>query len=119
MDINLQSSAEEGQLLRCQAWILTLARFIPGLFADRADKEQVPAGFQCRHRILLEQMAQTNFMIIEVAGYAQVVEIERFIWYHVVRPFSPGWEKTNEAVHPGRCTALSRLIEIGRAESVL
>jgi len=45
-------------------------------------------------------MAHTNIMIIEVGECAKVVEIEGFIWYHVVSPFSPGWEKTKVGSTP-------------------
>jgi len=45
MDIGMQSCAEECQLLRCQAWVLTTIRFVPGMFADWASVEQVAATF--------------------------------------------------------------------------
>ena len=52
MNINMQGCAEERQLLRCQAWIFAPTPFVPGVFADRADKEEMPVGFQCRYGIL-------------------------------------------------------------------
>ncbi len=110
MDISVQGCAEECQLLRCQAWVLLSGPFVPGAFAYLAGIEQVPAAFQCWHGILLEQMAQVSFVIVEVAERAVMVEKESIIWYRVVSPFSPRWEKTKWAVHLAGCAALLLLI---------
>jgi hypothetical protein len=40
----------------------------------------VPAGFQRRHGILLQQMGPANFRVVEVAGWANTIEIEGFFW---------------------------------------
>src|SRR6266702_2516343 len=45
VDIGVQGCAEVCQLLRCQAWVLVLACFVPGAFADRAAVQQVPVAF--------------------------------------------------------------------------
>ena len=50
---------------------------------------------------LEDLLAQADFVIIKVASRAMTVEIEGVIWYHVVRPFSPRWEKTQEGGTPG------------------
>jgi len=52
MDIGMQGCAKVCQLLRGQAWVFTTSRFIPGTFADWADKEEMPVSFSCRHGIL-------------------------------------------------------------------
>ena len=101
MDIGTQGCTEECQLLRCQAWILVPSPFVPGVFADWAAVQHVPAAFQCWHGAMLEQMAQTSFVIAQVAERAMVVEIEGIVWYHVDRPFAPRWEKTKEGSTPG------------------
>jgi hypothetical protein len=46
-------------------------------------------------------MAHMSFVIVEGAACATLVENDGVIWYHVVRPFSPGLEKTKRAAHPG------------------
>ncbi len=110
VDIGVQGCAKVCQLLWGQAWVLLSGPFVPGTFAYRANVEQVSAAIQCRHGTLLEQMAQASFVIVEVAERAMTVEKERVIWYHVVSPFAPRWEKTKWAAHPARCAALSLLI---------
>src|SRR5713101_3908190 len=81
--IDVQGCAEEYQLFRCQARVFLPASFVPGSFTYLADREQVPAAFQRWHSISLEEMAQANFMIIEVSRRASMVENEGVIWYHV------------------------------------
>ena len=48
-----------------------------------------------------------SFVIVEGAESARLVENDGVIWYHVVRPFSPGLEKTKRAAHLAGCAALS------------
>jgi len=89
MDIGAQGCADECQLLPCQAWVLVPSPFVPGVFTDRADREEMPAVFQRWHGAMLEQMAQASFVIAEVAKRAITVENEGIIWYHKVEPFFP------------------------------
>jgi hypothetical protein len=51
-----------------------------------------------------------SFVIVEGAACATLVENDGVIWYHVVRPFSPGLEKTKRAAHLAGCAALSSFI---------
>jgi hypothetical protein len=52
-------------------------------------------------------MAHMSFVIVEGAESAPLVENDGVIWYHVVRPFYQGWEKTKRAAHLAGCAALS------------
>jgi len=102
LDISVQHEAQVRQLLVCQTGVLASAPFEPGVFADRAAVEQMPATSCRTESILPKHLAQADLVIVEVSLCAMTVENEGVIWYHVVRPFSfVGLKQSGQHTWPG------------------